>query len=320
MGELLRTILLFAPLIAGAIAIFFSFQLMKQYKVPFAGSYFYYLVFLYVFGAYSLAGSGILKHLLARMEVQEEIIHSASLYAIFLGIPFIALSKFMLLRSVKEFFRKSVSLVFTVVYFVLSIGAFVLYGVFMVRLTRFDIGEYQLLITTQRWVFLGFMVMMYLVVFLTAFLSSRKTPDHNQKKYIRIFGYWYLLFMGITCTAQLLDHLHEVVSHIFFFIFLSWHLIPILFLSLYLEKYHGKASVLQDDFESRLLIFVEKYEISKREQEVVRLICKGQSNQEISDSLFISLQTVKDHIHRIFLKTGVKNRIQLNNLIRSDKA
>jgi len=47
------------------------------------------------------------------------------------------------------------------------------------------------------------------------------------------------------------------------------------------------------------------------------LICKGNSNQDISDSLFISLQTVKDHIHRIYLKTGVKNRVQLTNLIRT---
>ena len=39
------------------------------------------------------------------------------------------------------------------------------------------------------------------------------------------------------------------------------------------------------------------------------------SNQEISDSLYISLQTVKDHVHRIFTKTGVKNRVQLTNLV-----
>ena len=41
--------------------------------------------------------------------------------------------------------------------------------------------------------------------------------------------------------------------------------------------------------------------------------------QEISESLYISLQTVKDHVHRIFVKTGVKNRIQLTNMIRSGK-
>ena len=77
MGEPLRIILLFIPLIAGAIAIFFSFQLMKRFGVPFVNSYFYYLVFLYIFGAYSLAGSGILEYLLPRMEIVLKVIHSA---------------------------------------------------------------------------------------------------------------------------------------------------------------------------------------------------------------------------------------------------
>ena len=46
-------------------------------------------------------------------------------------------------------------------------------------------------------------------------------------------------------------------------------------------------------------------------------ICSGKTNQQIADDLFISLQTVKDHIHHIYLKTGVKNRVQLTNLIRA---
>ena len=54
----------------------------------------------------------------------------------------------------------------------------------------------------------------------------------------------------------------------------------------------------------------------ERVNEIIELICKGKSNRDISDSLFISLQTVKDHVHRIYLKTGVKNRVQLTNLIR----
>jgi ATP/maltotriose-dependent transcriptional regulator MalT len=74
--------------------------------------------------------------------------------------------------------------------------------------------------------------------------------------------------------------------------------------------------MLPDDFETSLLAFTEEHDISKRECEVVRLICRGLSNQEISETLFISLQTVKDHTHRIFVKTGVRNRVQLSNMIR----
>ena len=59
---------------------------------------------------------------------------------------------------------------------------------------------------------------------------------------------------------------------------------------------------------------VEKYKISKREMEVIQLICEGYTNQQIADALFISIETVKDHNSRIFLKTEVKNRTQLAKL------
>ena len=61
----------------------------------------------------------------------------------------------------------------------------------------------------------------------------------------------------------------------------------------------------------------EKYKITKREMEVIELISRGKTNKEIADLLFISVDTVKDHNYKIFQKTGVKNRIQLVNLINN---
>lgn len=57
-----------------------------------------------------------------------------------------------------------------------------------------------------------------------------------------------------------------------------------------------------------------KYNISKREMEVIQLVCDGLSNKDIAEKLFISIDTVKDHNSRIFQKTGVKNRTQLAKL------
>jgi len=69
----------------------------------------------------------------------------------------------------------------------------------------------------------------------------------------------------------------------------------------------GKAKIKIDDL-------ISKYNISKREIEVIELICEGYSNKEIADELFISIETVKDHNSRIYLKTQVKNRTQLAKL------
>lgn len=50
--------------------------------------------------------------------------------------------------------------------------------------------------------------------------------------------------------------------------------------------------------------------ISKREHEVLELMARGLSNQEIADSLFISLSTVKTHSSNLFQKLGVERRTQ----------
>lgn len=50
--------------------------------------------------------------------------------------------------------------------------------------------------------------------------------------------------------------------------------------------------------------------ISKRELEVLELIAKGNSNQEIADKLFVSLNTVKTHSSNLFVKLDVKRRTQ----------
>lgn len=50
--------------------------------------------------------------------------------------------------------------------------------------------------------------------------------------------------------------------------------------------------------------------ISKRELEVLQLMAKGLSNQEIADALFLSLNTVKTHSSKLFEKLAVSRRVQ----------
>jgi DNA-binding NarL/FixJ family response regulator len=48
--------------------------------------------------------------------------------------------------------------------------------------------------------------------------------------------------------------------------------------------------------------------LSRREREVASLVAAGLSNKEIARKLFVSLATVKDHVHRILVKTSLPNR------------
>ena len=51
--------------------------------------------------------------------------------------------------------------------------------------------------------------------------------------------------------------------------------------------------------------------LTRREQQVALLIVRGLSNKEVARELGLSYGTVKLHVHRIFQKTGVRNRYSL---------
>lgn len=55
---------------------------------------------------------------------------------------------------------------------------------------------------------------------------------------------------------------------------------------------------------------VEALGLTPRELEILDLIARGLSNQEIADRLFVSVNTVKTHSSRVFEKLEVKRRTQ----------
>jgi DNA-binding NarL/FixJ family response regulator len=51
-------------------------------------------------------------------------------------------------------------------------------------------------------------------------------------------------------------------------------------------------------------------ELTEREEEVLSLVARGKSNQQIAQELFLSLKTVRNHVSNIFLKLQVSDRAQ----------
>ena len=78
----------------------------------------------------------------------------------------------------------------------------------------------------------------------------------------------------------------------------------------YIQKLLG-AFDKQDDIQLSTFIphpLVEP--LSEREIEVLQLVAQGYSNREISEQLFLALDTVKGHNRRIFDKLQVQNRTE----------
>lgn len=64
--------------------------------------------------------------------------------------------------------------------------------------------------------------------------------------------------------------------------------------------------------------FLDKYNITEREQEIIEKLLSGLSSKEIAEKVFISPKTVDNHIYNIFRKLGINNRLQLVQMINSN--
>ena len=58
-----------------------------------------------------------------------------------------------------------------------------------------------------------------------------------------------------------------------------------------------------------------KFKLTHRETDILRYVLDGLLNHEIAVELRISRQTVKDHVSKIYMKVGAKNRFSLLSLL-----
>ena len=82
------------------------------------------------------------------------------------------------------------------------------------------------------------------------------------------------------------------------------------------KTYSGK-SVLEPEVTNKMMQRMRSNQdralhedLTEREQEVLLLMAKGMTNQQIADTLFIALKTVKTHVSNILSKLDVQDRTQ----------
>ncbi|HEL9644241.1 TPA: LuxR family transcriptional regulator [Streptococcus suis] len=76
------------------------------------------------------------------------------------------------------------------------------------------------------------------------------------------------------------------------------------------EEFHITKTIELDKAD----LFFSDYHLTDREKEIAHLLLKHKHNQEIADQLYLSIGTVKTHIHNIYLKMDITKRNQFFEL------
>ena len=97
---------------------------------------------------------------------------------------------------------------------------------------------------------------------------------------------------------------------------LAYTIAILVFLFIAISRSEKKSEATPESKEISFAKAMDKYHITEREADVVRLIKKGLTNKEIASELDISVNTVNNHIANIFAKTEVRSRIDLLNLLQ----
>jgi len=83
-----------------------------------------------------------------------------------------------------------------------------------------------------------------------------------------------------------------------------------------MEKTMKGEHIYPDTTPEIMLGNISSKELTDREEEVLRELTRGATNQEISDKLYMSVPAVKKHIQSMLDKTGYKNRTELAVMAR----
>ncbi len=292
------------------IGIMVTYQLYQTHKKTVLQILLYQQIFLISFFIYGIWGNIALHEILADLNLSQDLETKIAIFIPVLGIPFLIVSWFMLLRFAFALNGFKDSKGFPWIYFP---SLFVVVVVFSILINNgiISVNSNPDLFIVRSITAINYNIHIF---FLVPFIFEKKNkPLTKEVVFMKKHAFFYFLgvtiYTGVLYFFNIFGSVSECISILFLFsVSIS---IPLII------KLNEKTQLLpQTSTNINYSEFCNHYEISKREAEIVLEICTGKTNKAISEKLFITLQTVKDHNYRIYSKLGVKTRVQLTNLVR----
>lgn len=143
---------------------------------------------------------------------------------------------------------------------------------------------------------------------------------------LRVYKAVITVFMAINYLTYfvtetgIFEHLSANVMNITIF---YWLVINVANMLLLYKRDFAKSYLQEEpagiDLDTAMELVKDKYDLTKREVEILREIYDGKNNTQIADELFISESTVKAHIYNLFRKMDVRSRVEAVCIVRDEK-
>jgi len=192
-----------------------------------------------------------------------------------------------------------------IIYFLVFIGVSVAYSAVYI------IFAHDYILINNICGFLGpFLIVIigHVFVFLICFLLAKnKATFMSWQSWLIVLFY---ILWGIF-LSQLIFRYQYLTNKVYFIYFVT------LLVNSTLAYYFGRRLYFKK--QAKRLNFLNSFNISEREKELITCIQQGLSNEEIAKKLYITLGTVKNHLKSIYRKLDVKNRVQLYHKIKQSE-
>ena len=312
--EHINIFLIFFNLIVGVGTAIYSFQLYKTHRLPYLKYLFNYIICYNLIVIVDLS----FKYILINMYNND--LSGMSRYLISSLLITIILAEFLTVTTLYYFlaglgnYKRSGKTTILLASWGVSFGIAHIYSFWIFIKRSSEILFYTI---HEFWIF-SMLIFIFVIlishIFKSLSMSNLTRRPNLEFAIIFIIGYFFYSFDQVDfyflkMRISLLSPLTLLFANV----------CPTVWLLFCFPKYYStfKESIADIILPKSMKNFMQEFNISDREGEIIEQIYFGRSNKEIEDILFISFSTVKNHIFNIYQKTGVHSRSQLISLIRS---
>jgi DNA-binding CsgD family transcriptional regulator len=279
-----------------------AYGLQRRYRVRFVADYFVYLMAAVIYGFLNWIGPYLIVRIFEPVENRPFFL-SALIFGA-LGIPFLIVKIYFLFSLIVRWMGLRLRLLFKLGIGIFSLIISVMYALDVHRfLVHGEIspGRGNIFIIGIA------TVAVQIIILLTPIAAVLIRPGRKRTQGLHTFCILSLTGFGIYVYAA--NSGGPDWTPLIYFIVL---LIPLLYVRFFLQRHpaegQGEGSGVRGDMAKSL-------GFTPRELEIVDLVLLGRNNRQIGRQLFLSLQSVKNTLTRIYRKAGVRSRSQLMSLL-----